>query len=228
MRDFLANIREIATLIAAIIGLPTIVLGALPIWLGWGRRAAKPIAWVLLLIGISAYLIDLADRLDYLPRVAVYSDLRPLYDAVATLGKPHNSVEVSKGNYQARHERALPDNLSERKVVQQHDSDWRLHPTDYDDEYLKRAFRVPPGKLPPRWGVAKHWRIDPPRWEWIGWREWECVTDVRFQQFEHGTIAGPFYLSPDRPEGEVIAILDDGTWRSRRLGLLPTKCPTPE
>jgi hypothetical protein len=70
------------------------------------------------------------------------------------------------------------------------------------------------------------WKGDPEHWKWLGWLEWQCrfLDKIYYQQFENGIVLGTFRAHPTQDEGQVIAILDDDTWRTRSVSKQVPKC----
>lgn len=101
--------------------------------------------------------------------------------------------------------------------MRQLDPDWPDEGKYYVDADLRKMpmfSHIPKRLYPPHGGIAKHWRDEPDRWKWIGWRQWHCdlyglVSD---QKFENGWIIGVLRVSQTRNAGEVIVLLNDDKW----------------
>ncbi|MBG0810668.1 hypothetical protein IY145_14950 [Methylosinus sp. H3A] len=89
---------------------------------------------------------------------------------------------------------------------QESDADWGNRDHYADLEWLKKRFKPPKGKLPPFYGVARHWDADEKGWQWIGWLNWFCSYangGVYIQEYKNGFAIGPFGPAPHVSDGRV-------------------------
>jgi hypothetical protein len=230
----LSQLKEIASFLS----LPSLIFGAVVAYWGWAKTHFRIVAGVLFLVAVAAYLVDISDRMGWLPTATVYPPFRPIYETrAAQLGKPLRNAERSGNVYQSAFDRAmivwvqplrtifaLPYN-PETKVQVYLDADWSYDLKLFDEKYLKSVFKVPLGKLPPNGGVARAWLSQPSSWEWIGWRTWQCtmLDYVMYQEFENGKIMGAMRASPSTNDGQIYAVLNDGTWKT--LGTIEAPAP---
>jgi pimeloyl-ACP methyl ester carboxylesterase len=163
------------------------------------------------------------------PMLAVHPLFKSMYDTYSIeLGRPRAPAQLSDDAYLAEYDGSmivwikplltifyLPHNV-DRKVIRQPDTVW-APPELFDDAHLRRLFNTPGDRYPPHGGVAYHWQKDPERWKWVGWRQWFCryFDEVFYQEFESGTIFGPFHINPSRPEGQVFVVFNDGARHPR-------------
>jgi hypothetical protein len=112
------------------------------------------------------------------------------------------------------------------KLTRYRKSSWATDSDLFDEEKARTIFRTPADKHPPHGGIANLWRTDPEHWKWVGWLEWQCrfLGKVYYQQFENGIVLGTFRAHPTQDEGQIIAILDDDTWRPLNVSQQVPKC----
>lgn len=138
-------------------------------------------------------------------------------------GEPHEIRDVLTYS----HERALvlwdasylyvltPDLRIARR---ESDADYGM-PGKYEKlETLISRFKPPEGRLPPFYGVARHWDADEKNWEWIGWLNWFCSYangGVYVQRYQNGIAIGPFAPAPSSSKRLVYFLnTEDNKWRS--------------
>jgi hypothetical protein len=114
----------------------------------------------------------------------------------------------------------------DRKLIRYRESSWATDSDLFNEEKARIIFGTPANKHPPHGGIANLWKGDPEHWKWLGWLEWQCrfLDKIYYQQFENGIVLGTFRAHPTQDEGQVIAILDDDTWRTRSVSKQVPKC----
>jgi hypothetical protein len=232
-----------AASIAGLVSFPAAAVACIPIYLGWGHKlilAKKTIVSVLLVIGFVGYIFDLNARFGWVPiEPDVYEEYKPIFSANPQLGKPISQVIRQQHVYEAIYDHAIvlwietlhshyayATDDETRKSIIQVDKDWDLDARLYDEDYLRRAFRPPVGKLAPRGGMARYWIEQPANWKWVGWRKWDCnLMTANYQEFEHGIIIGPVNATRyDDHKSEIIAFTRGGELSIRSSPVLETKC----
>jgi hypothetical protein len=168
--------------------------------------------------------------------IDVDPQFKQIQETFPTLGKPRLPAELALDAYQAVYENAnilwvrslltifvLPTDGPSRTTWQVNDTDWSKDPKLFDDNWLRSQFtEIPADRYPPHGGVAYYWLQNPAQWKVIGWRKWYCrfYSQIRYQQFENGTVFGNFHLNPDEDAGQIFVLFKDGSWFSR-LALSP-------
>ncbi|HEY4407013.1 MAG TPA: hypothetical protein VGN55_20395 [Xanthobacteraceae bacterium] len=158
----------------------------------------------------------------------LYSTFKSIYEAAPDLQSVRGPAHLSADSYQAVYENAhviwikplmtifvLPKDPG-RKLVRYQETSWATDSDLFDEEKARAIFQTPIGKHPPHGGIANLWRNDPEHWKWLGWLDWQCrfLDKIYYQQFENGVVLGTFRAHPTQDEGQIIAVLDNGGWRS--------------
>jgi hypothetical protein len=156
------------------------------------------------------------------------ASFKPIYDLTPDLRIVRAPARLSSDAYQAKYEHAhvvwirelqtifvLPDDPA-KKMIRYQETSYATDQDLFDEARARQIFKTPNDKKPPHGGIANLWRKDPDKWSWMGWREWHCrfFDQVSFQQFDGGMAVGILRLTPDQDQGQLLALLDNGTFRS--------------
>jgi hypothetical protein len=171
--------------------------------------------------------------------IEVDPQFKQIQETVPQLGKPRLPAVLADDAYQAVYDQAniiwikslfsiltLPTDAA-RKVTWQEDTNYSKDLKFFNDDWLKTQFAdVPDGKYPPHGGVAYYWLQNPDQWKWVGWRKWYCrfFNQIRYQQFENGTVVGIFHSDPAKDAGQIFIVLNDNSWLTKPAPSVAPSC----
>jgi hypothetical protein len=166
------------------------------------------------------------------------------------LGSPITTpIRFSQGGYQAKYQYATilrsaePHKLFVLHLKAGQPSEWTQQFEDsvpdehkwYDEDELSKMpqfIGVPKDLHPPFASVAYLWTKSPAYWkDLVGWMEWHCSLRVAppwIQEFEHGTIVGPFrFYRAVEGKGKVYILWSNGQWNSWDAPEIAQPCQIP-
>ena len=195
------------------------------------RRNSWRTAALLLTVGGIIFGVLLAPFITSSSTPNIASPFLPIYGSIrAKLGEPiQDGAAAGTSDFEV-FEHGITIWLRRKVVIYRlrfSDSTWsfRQHADEatdkkwWDPAYVRAQIGMSADQEPPLGGLAKEWAADIKGWQWLESHSWTCPvngTKVYFQDFEKGTVIGPFPLHKGGNDSQVFILLNDLTWTSRQ------------